>query len=319
MIKTSGKDRLSRVFSDLVTAGLVWIVILIQINNSRSLGGSYAIFYLALSVQFLRISFKTFRQEINTISHILLLLTLSNYVASLEATSGVSNKILLVASALVTIIVILTSKTVIWPYRAREIDNESSSFKIEIRKRVFEITAIRPVAIAVFYTTISAAIISGLLKVTPHFKTSMRFSCVVLFWLAVALSIGLRGARKIPEDYFFYLANRKERLNAIFFRKFFLYISVGTLLIGTFIEIAIRGLLLMWFISWLVILLILLLCWQTWRCVSSDKEVDISGLSPDALPSVLNPKIAFRFIAINILAGSIYSFILVLFWYFYWR
>ncbi|MDA8172425.1 MAG: hypothetical protein M0Z48_11440 [Nitrospiraceae bacterium] len=214
---------LKRAFSDSVTIVLLFIVIFLQARNFRFFGGGYAFFYLALFVQFFKIYYKNFRREVNTVSQILLLVALSNYAAGQEAANGISNEVVFINASLTMLIVLLTFKMVIWPLRP--FDTKDPRLKIKARSRVFEITAIKPMMLTLFYVGISAAIFLAFKD--THNVIPIMFSPVAMFWLAFALSTGLKGAREIPEDYFLYVVNRKEKLNPIFFRKWFLYSVVA--------------------------------------------------------------------------------------------
>ncbi len=311
-IRTLEENVISQLFSDLLIIGLLFFIIFLDARTSYSIGDGYAFVYLAVFVQLMRIYYKQFRREANAISQILLLLTLSNYVATVEASQGITTEVVIAGFMLVVLIVHLTFNIVILPFTPREVK------KSEIRKRVTEIIAIRPVGLTIFYAGLSASAYLGLSSASLYKKIPILFSGVAMSWLLLALVTGLRGARAIPNDYFFYLVNRKEKLNTILVRKWFLYISAGTFVIGTSIEMALRGLLLMWIISWAVMLLILLQCWQTWKCVFSDKEVNIDELSPDVLRSAYNPRIALKLIATHFLCGIIYAVCVVLAWYHYY-
>lgn len=299
-MKINKDHQIAHKILDIVTIGLSFFTLFLLIKSIRSFGGSVIFVLLTGFGTYLSIVRKDFKIEINFLSQISLIIALINYIAYRGTAIGFSENIVISNSVLTVILSILTNIMIIRPFGPRETAGVSSSFRIDVRQRVTGTVANDIVVITIGFASISVALFLALFKHDPSTRMLSIFSSVVIFWLINALLVSFYRGSKVPEGYISYLVVKKNQINADVLRKWFKYAVWGTLLIGTVLE-TIRGLWIIWFLSWIAFLMIILVCWRTWRYVFSHEEITTENLNPEALPTLFDPKFFLKYTGLFLL------------------
>ncbi len=307
------EHRFRHMLPNILTVILLYLIAFLKVRYFRSFGGSDVFLILAGLGYYLSIVHKRFQVEIILMVKIMLLLMLINHVAYRESISGFSEEIVVFASTITLLISILTMVITIRPFGSRESEGASSDFRMEIRARVSELVGAQMFGLVIGFIAISIASFASLYKNLGHNQMPLSFSGVLIFWLTGTLLVSLIRGRRLQEEYIIYLVKRKEEVNLDMIRKSFIYFAIGSFLFGLMLE-SLRGLWIMWILSWTTLLFIVLSIWTTWRYVFLHKEVDETILKPQALPSIRDFNNCLKFIGVFFLVALIYSFAFILFY-----
>jgi hypothetical protein len=280
-----------------------------------SIGGTLIFISVIGIMNYFSIIYKNYVMEFSLFSFILFLLMVLNYFAFIEYQHGYSWRIGVIICALIVAVAILARHLTMIPVRLKEISNLSKE-RIELQKRLSfivshssMITGFYAVATAVAFSAISGGRLIG--------KECIRyFPNLSFMWLGVGLIFLLLFMKRWDylNTYISSLVGRKSQINMTWVGKWFGPLVVCIFLLGLGFEIQ-RGFWFLWFFSWLVSVLIVVMIWKVWRHVFEQEPHhivdDIKIEKIRRLPSRTEPMYALKFVMINTVLGTLYCVLLI--------
>jgi hypothetical protein len=280
-----------------------------------SIGGTLIFISVIGIMNYFSIIYKDYVMEFSLFSFVLFLLMALNFFAFFEYQHGYSWRIEAIMCALIVTVTILARRLTINPIRLKENSNLSVERR-ELQERISYIVS-HSFMITGFYAVVTATVFSAIRGGRLIGKEcTLYFSNLSFMWLGVGLIFVLLLMRRWSylDEYISSLVVKRSQINMIWMRKWFGPLIICIFLLGLGVEIQ-RGFWLLWFFSWLVFVLIVVMIWKVWRFVFEqeplhiDDSIEIERVRK--FPSRTEPMYAFKFVLVNTILGALYCFILI--------
>jgi hypothetical protein len=316
-----GRNRLSTVIDFTILGAFLYYLFFIWHKYPLSVGGSL-IFFTPISFMFyLSFVHKKFHLEFSLFSLIIFSLMCLNFIAYIEHIQGLSNSVLAGTVICQVTIVVCVVRLIRMSF---EVDKPGSTpVRKALDTRVSRYLASR-LAFSLAFVVITGAILKGIGD--DNFQKNnilqlLNFSTLSLVWLNIGLLLVLTMKRQVVACAIKKLVVNKEEWRITSIRNKFIFSAAALFVAGSFFEIM-RGLWIMWFCSWIALLLTAVTIWRVWRYTftkeKSETAVEIREEMIQELPSLEDFSYVLKFVGIGTVISGFYLF-LILMWAYWGR
>ena len=274
-----------------------------------SIGGSLIFFSVIVYLVYISIIRKDYVIECRTLSLVLFMLMLINYLAQLENSSrysiGIETTIVVITVTVSFMVLHITVK----PLRLKQTVDISIEKK-ELKKRIYYLMS-HSVFITMLFSAFTLAGLIGM-RIIGN-ECSLNIAKFSLSWFAIGLAgvLVLMTRWTYLDSYIASIVVNKSQNNGAKLKKWFFPAAIVILLLGSVFELQ-RGYWFLWFISWLVITLVVTMIWKVWKFVFKRESPQADNIDMDKvkkLPSLTDSLYMLKLAIVMVPVGIIYAFI----------